>query len=169
MGQYHRVINLDKKQWLRPHSFDEGTKLMEFGCSSQGTMTALAILLAASNGKGGGDFRGDDPLIGSWAGDRIAIVGDYAEGDAEFEWAYRGTAQDPADLEKLAATGGDVVLWEDISYRILGVMLGDSWLRKDFITRPEGVDDRYWSYVEGRRKKAWAEARPGEPWPAQQP
>lgn len=88
MGQYHKVVNLDKKMWLNPHSFDDGTKLMEFGQSAGGTMTALAILLApqsANGGRGGGDMHTDrEGIVGSWAGDRIAIVGDYAEpGDKE--------------------------------------------------------------------------------------
>jgi hypothetical protein len=83
MGQYHYVANLDKKQYLHPHRFDDGLKLMEFGASPGGTMTALAILLAEQSkdgGRGGGDIRHDaEGLVGSWSGDRIAIVGDYAE------------------------------------------------------------------------------------------
>lgn len=38
MGQYHYVVNLDKKQYLRPHRFGDGLKLLEFGSSGQGTM-----------------------------------------------------------------------------------------------------------------------------------
>lgn len=41
-------------------------------------MAALMALLACSNGRGGGDLA-EHPLIGRWAGDRIAVVGDYAE------------------------------------------------------------------------------------------
>lgn len=89
MGQYHRVVNLDKHEYLDPWSFGDGAKLMEFGNSAGGMMTALAILLGVSNGRGGGDLLLDenDPMkdvIGSWGGDRIAIVGDYYEqGDIE--------------------------------------------------------------------------------------
>lgn len=79
MGQYFIVVNLDKKQFLHPHRLGDGLKLMEFGCSGCGTMTALAVLLADSNGRGGGDFPADDPLVGSWAGDRIVITGDYGD------------------------------------------------------------------------------------------
>lgn len=82
MGQYHYVVNLEKREFLHPHHLGDGFKLMEFGNSACGTMTALAILLGISSsggGRGGGDFRYDDPLVGSWAGDRIAIIGDYAE------------------------------------------------------------------------------------------
>jgi hypothetical protein len=49
------------------------------------TATALFLLLANSNGRGGGDARPHD-LIGHWAGDRILIQGDYAEkGDPAYK------------------------------------------------------------------------------------
>lgn len=81
MGQYCYVVNLSKKEYLSPSSFDEGLKLIEFGCGRFGTLFGLSVLLACSNGKGSGDFHGEDPLklVGSWAGDEIAIVGDYYE------------------------------------------------------------------------------------------
>ena len=79
MGQYYMVVNIDKKEYLHPHRFDDGLKLMEFGQSAGGTLTGLAILLADGNGGGGGDIYSEDPIIGSWAGDRIVIAGDYAE------------------------------------------------------------------------------------------
>jgi len=77
MGQYYYVVNLDKRQYLKPHDLGDGAKLMEFANSRGGTMTALAILLASGNGRGGGDCRVSSPFIGSWAGDRIVIAGDY--------------------------------------------------------------------------------------------
>lgn len=80
MGQYYKVVNLTKKEYLNPHDFDDGAKLMEFGQSSGGTMASLAILLANSNGRGGGDADCDDmEWVGRWAGDEIIIAGDYAE------------------------------------------------------------------------------------------
>lgn len=81
MGQHYYVVNLDKRQFLDPRTFDDGRKLLEFGCSSDGTMNGLALLLAVGNGRGCGDWSGDDPksLVGSWAGDRIALPGDYVE------------------------------------------------------------------------------------------
>jgi len=79
MGQYHYPTNLTKKQFLCPHKFGDGLKLREFGCSSHGTMTALAYLLASSSGRGSGDFDNVGKLSGSWAGDKIAIIGDYSE------------------------------------------------------------------------------------------
>jgi hypothetical protein len=81
MGQYHIIANLDKKEFIRPHPLGDGAKLLEWG-SEGGVMDALRLLLAAAckgGGRGGGDPNSNDPLIGSWAGDRIAIVGDYTE------------------------------------------------------------------------------------------
>jgi len=81
MGQYYLIVNIDKGQYLHPHKFGDGLKLTEFGNSAEGTLTGLAILLADGNGRGGGDLRSDDPIVGSWAGDRIVIAGDYADPD----------------------------------------------------------------------------------------
>ena len=114
MGQYYKVVNLDKRQTLNPNIFNDGLKLLEFGCSANGTMCALAVLTASGNGRGGGDLaithesktkplpsmredqrvewqsehkdlNGDKTciagivptIVGSWAGDRIVVAGDY--------------------------------------------------------------------------------------------
>jgi hypothetical protein len=79
MGQYYMVVNLDKKQYIRPLAFGDGSKLLEFGCSAGSTMTALALLLASGNGRGGGDHPSTAPPVGSWAGDRIVVAGDYGD------------------------------------------------------------------------------------------
>ena len=82
MGQYHKVVNLDKQEYLTPWRFVDGAKLMEFGASSMGTMTALAVLLSDSPDRGGGDLHTRDrEWYGRWAGDRIIVAGDYADGD----------------------------------------------------------------------------------------
>jgi hypothetical protein len=79
MGQYYYVVNVTKKQYLHPHDFNDGLKLLEFGASGDGTMMGLALLLSDGNGRGGGDARNQSQLIGSWAGDQIVIAGDYAD------------------------------------------------------------------------------------------
>ena len=78
MGQYYLIANLDKREYLRPHDFDEGAKLLEFICSANSIMTGLGLLLAQCNSSGSGDTK-LHPLLGSWAKDRITIVGDYWE------------------------------------------------------------------------------------------
>ena len=70
MGQYYIAVNLDKKQYISPHAFGDGAKLLEFGNSSNGMMTGLAILLADGNGRGGGDlqrtYNATDKKQGGW-------------------------------------------------------------------------------------------------------
>ncbi|MGI9491394.1 MAG: hypothetical protein ACR2QF_03105 [Geminicoccaceae bacterium] len=118
MGQYYHVVNTDKKQMLHPHKFDDGLKLGEFGAGGSycSTMYALSLLLANSNNRGGGDHRSNNPLIGSWAGDRIVIAGDYAE------------KTDPGEQ-------GDEILYgrediEDISEQMLLVIAEDPYGRE---------------------------------------
>jgi hypothetical protein len=81
MGQYHYIVNLDKRDFIHPHGFGNGLKLCEQIYSHPSTGQALLILLAVSNGRGGGDLgteTGAD-IIGRWGADRIAMVGDYGE------------------------------------------------------------------------------------------
>lgn len=81
MGQYHTLYNVDKKQKVDGLS---GYKLLEQIGYPKSTATALLLLVANSNGRGGGDVK-EHPLVGSWAGDRIVMQGDYAEeGDQAF-------------------------------------------------------------------------------------
>ena len=87
LWQHHLIVNLDKRQFLEPNDFGDQATLTGFGNEAQGTMTALAVLLARDNGFGAGDVQlphetPDGALIGSWAGDRIAIVGDFASSPA---------------------------------------------------------------------------------------
>ncbi len=103
MGQYWMVCNLDKKEFISPHKLGCGLKLWEQLANHPGTGAALIILCAAMpEQRGGGDLMLEDEpgfvgdlkraagvsyseiakrTIGRWAGDRIAIVGDYAKRD----------------------------------------------------------------------------------------
>lgn len=110
MGQYYLVVNLDKKQYLDPGKCWDGRKLLEFGCSAKGTLNALAILLADGNNRGCGDLHSDDPLIGSWAGDRIVIAGDYAD-EGKFTDDPSRNLYDVAEEE-----------FEDVSCQVLRAM-----------------------------------------------
>ena len=105
MGQYYLTVNLDRREYLDPHKFGDGLKLCEFGQSGQGTLWALAALLQDGNDGSGGDIRvpkehaaQTKEWLGRWAGDRITIAGDYAEGNK------RGLPHDveDAELERVA-------------------------------------------------------------------
>lgn len=106
MGQYWIPVNLTKREFIDPHKLGAGLKLWEQLANSPGTGEALLVLCAAMpEVRGGGDFDLDENYhgperkptdsgavampdgytaiakrtIGRWAGDRIALVGDYAE------------------------------------------------------------------------------------------
>lgn len=110
MGQYWLPINLDKREYINPHRLGVGLKLWEQLANHPGTGAALIILLAAEREpRGGGDLDIDEnwhgpertfpenntspgPMpedypevarrtIGRWAGDRVVLIGDYAERD----------------------------------------------------------------------------------------
>lgn len=108
MGQYHKVVNLDKKEYLDPQIFGDGLKLKEFGSDELGINTALLVLLAESNGRGSGDFEVESPLVGRWARDRITIAGDY------------GDSEQGCNLYELCGQSQD---YQDISREVLRVLL----------------------------------------------
>jgi hypothetical protein len=119
MGQGHRIANLDRKEFVNPHALGDGYKLGEFGRNGDGSMAGLALLLAGSvrgGARGSGDFaarRGvSQVLAGRWAGDRVAIIGDYAEpGDV------RGC--EPAAWAGVWGDDGD---WVDISEHVAAAL-----------------------------------------------
>ena len=109
MGQYYLIVNLTKREFIDPRKLGIGLKAIEQIASFPSTPQALFALLICSNGRGGGDlamynsseygppgreWSPKEPAaeydgnytrhefraaIGRWAGDRIAVVGDYAE------------------------------------------------------------------------------------------
>jgi hypothetical protein len=56
MGQYYIIVNLNRREYISPETFGDGSKLLEFGCSGNGVMMALALLTASGNGRGLGDI-----------------------------------------------------------------------------------------------------------------
>lgn len=142
MGQYHYLINLDKKQVIYPHQIGNGLKLYEQIGWNYSTSTALVMLLASSSkngGRGGGDFQANHPLVGSWAADRIAFVGDYSEPkdipgfDAELIYRQASAACNPEGTDN-APKGWQQ--WTNISPQVREMMMaefgisyaGQNWL-----------------------------------------
>lgn len=62
MGQYYVIANVDKKQFLHPHRYDNGMKLMEWSYKGNRLVNTLLNL-----------------MMGDWKGDRVYVVGDYAD------------------------------------------------------------------------------------------
>ena len=127
MGQYYFVVNVDKKEFLHPHHFMDGLKLVEFGSSGNGTMYGLAALLANSNGRGGGDIRSEHKIVGRWAGDRIVIAGDYAKAGAAAESTNNLVGF--VNLYQQCYAGH----FKDISFDVIEVLAqGSEWFREAF-------------------------------------
>jgi len=132
MGQYYKIVNVKKKQYITPHTFGDGAKLMEFSMSSSGVLAGLAILLADGNGRGGGDLNSENPIVGSWAGDNIVVAGDYAD---DGKWVK--------DTDKTLYAVADEQ-GEDISIEVLDALCDDRYYFEQFrkhragwITKPE--------------------------------
>ena len=120
MGQYYKIVNIKKKQYITPHTFGDGAKLMEFSMSASGVLAGLAILLADGNGRGGGDLHSENDIIGSWAGDNIVVAGDYADEGKFVKEADR-------NLYNVAGNEG-----EDISLKVLEALFDDKYFFSEF-------------------------------------
>jgi hypothetical protein len=120
MGQYYKIVNIKKKQYITPHTFGDGNKLMEFSMSASGVLAGLAILLADGNGRGGGDLHSENDIIGSWAGDNIVVAGDYADEGKFVKEADR-------NLYNVAGNEG-----EDISLKVLEALFDDKYFFSEF-------------------------------------
>lgn len=80
MGQYFIAVNKTKQEWIHPHRFGDGLKFLEFTSSGCGFLSGLAFLLRQSDQNDGlADTKGGHKIVGSWAGDKVCIVGDYDE------------------------------------------------------------------------------------------
>jgi len=151
-GQYYLIVNLDKEEYIRPYKFGNGWKFLEFGRSSDGIMTGLVILLANGNNRGGGDLYSNNPIIGSWAGDRIVVTGDYAEPFKFIPEEYKDKLYQKCFKEQ---SGYNVTLetkeeyarsncnlfslasyfFTDISEKVIEAMAKDDFLKKELLKK----------------------------------
>jgi hypothetical protein len=120
MGQYYKIVNVKKKQYITPHTFGDGAKLMEFSMSANGVLAGLAILLADGNGRGGGDLNSENEIVGSWAGDNIVIAGDYAD-------TGKFVKIPEQNLYEVCQAEG-----EDISLKVLDALCDDRYFFEEF-------------------------------------
>lgn len=82
MGQYYRIINVDKREVLYSFDFGNGQKLMEWSWNGNPMVRAMLNLMEDE-----------------WKGDRVYVCGDYAEDDSCEPWsdAYRDTLSEIPD------------------------------------------------------------------------
>jgi len=84
MGQYHKLINITKKEYVVGYDIGILAKHYE-QIGFEGSMADVLYCLMIAQGddrRGGGDVSGHK-LIGHWAGDNVAIVGDYYTEDTD--------------------------------------------------------------------------------------
>ena len=84
MGQYHKLINITKKEFVVGHDIGIMAKHYE-QIGFEGSMADVLYCLMIAQGndnRGGGDVSGHK-FIGRWAGDHVAIVGDYYTEDTD--------------------------------------------------------------------------------------
>lgn len=74
---YKYLINLDKKEYV------DKSKCPKYGDDWDAKIHPLPLLTVEGNGRGGGDYGGNNDLVGSWARNRIALVKDIPEGFKE--------------------------------------------------------------------------------------
>jgi len=143
MGQYYKIVNVKKKQYITPHTFGDGAKLMEFSMSANGVLAGLAILLADGNGRGGGDLNSENEIVGSWAGDNIVVAGDYAD-DGKF------VKDADQNLYHVAVSEG-----EDISIKVLDALFDDQYFFSEFRKNRAGwiSDSQVDSLIERKLKE----------------
>jgi hypothetical protein len=79
MGQYHILVNIDKKEVVLPHDIGLGSKQYEQSGFEGSLADAMYLLSMSSPADGGGDFPMVEGVNGRWCGDRIVIVGDYTK------------------------------------------------------------------------------------------
>lgn len=114
MGQYHKLVNLDKKEQVISYNLGLGAKQYE-QTGTEGSMgDAMYLLLMTSPSRGGGDWDSFDDLSGRWVGDRVVVLGDYTEDDDYAEYPNFG---------KLYRESSD---WNDISNDV-AVALAKVW------------------------------------------
>ena len=138
MGQYYKIVNVTKGEYLCPWDFGHGAKLMEFG-SGGSMLSAMALLLADGNGRGGGDFDHQDydpateEIIGRWSGDKIVVAGDYAD-DGKFltDEQIKQFKKDEPDLSVTLYAYADTY-FKNISVQVIEKMMEDEWLRETII------------------------------------
>lgn len=73
MGQYYIIANMDKKEFLHPHRYGSGMKLMEWSYENNYLVNTMLNLMK-----------------NKWKGDRVYVIGDYADltiyGDHDLQW-----------------------------------------------------------------------------------
>lgn len=157
MGQYHKLVNLDKREFVHPHQLGDGLKAWEqFASGPGGIGSAMILLTVCPDPRGGGDLP-EGPFMGRWHGDRVLLVGDYAESD-DFDFdtdpslIYQLTSDDQV-IKGLSAEAVETLRFTDITVGVRKVMAesldwlsydedGEGWIaRSEHSTETTSIDN----------------------------
>ncbi len=130
MGQYYKIVNLTKRQYFSASVFNEGIKKygILWGIHAYALGKLLTIGLAEENAKW---RKGNSNGIwaGSWAGDRLAVVGDQTHGD------FLGVEALNADTKPIILDDIVELEFENISGKLICWLVNDEafaeWLLKE--------------------------------------
>lgn len=128
MGQYHVLVNVDKREYVNPRSIGLGVKQWEQVSHPEfptyGSIAdVMYILTMTSPARGGGDMPGSE-ISGRWVGDRVMIVGDYTE-DSDLPAEFLGSLLHRQAYDSYTEIGEEVrqafteiygVSWDDSEY-----------------------------------------------------
>ena len=126
MGQYWKPVNLTKREFINPHRLASGLKLWEILANDHVGKALVVLTAAMPEPRGGGDLQ-ENPTIGRWAGDQIAIIGDYAE-DSDL-------ASSPVPASEIYGLCGEPDGFTDITDQVCAVIekelegkfVGEGW------------------------------------------
>lgn len=90
MGQYHIIVNLDKREFIKPWDLNWGAKQKEHTGFAGSAGDAIYLLTQTSPNRGGGDFDLYEGVSGRWAGDRVVVLGDYTEPQEDKDLGFNG-------------------------------------------------------------------------------
>lgn len=111
MGQYHKVLNLDKHEVVDPYGLGLGAKQYEQTGVEASLSDAIYLLVMTSPNRGGGDWPLTD-VSGRWAGDRVIVLGDYTA---------KNDLPEKDNADKLYS---ESLTWEDITPQVRGALSG---------------------------------------------
>ena len=98
-NKYRYVINMDTKEFVDTKKIPlSDVYTEENGKEWPYTIHPLPLLTCEGNGRGGGDFRKEDDLVGSWARNRVTVSTRKPKGYTEIEFnLFEG--DEPAKLK----------------------------------------------------------------------
>ena len=101
-NKYRYVVNMDTMEYVDTKKIPlSDVYVDEKGKEWPYTIHPLPILTCEGNGRGGGDFHKDDPLVGAWARNRVTVSKTKPKNHTEIEFnVFEG--KEPAKLKETA-------------------------------------------------------------------